>query len=366
MEKKLNLIAPMGNTGYGVVGFNVLQTLHDMEWDICLMGRGNSQRNAIQTQMIKFATDNCNYFHYDAPCLNIWHQFDLGTRLGRGKYVAWPIFELDTFDERERHHLGYPDELIVCSKWAKEVIENNGVDSTIHVVPLGVDLATFNTRSVQPRKADQPTIFLNVGKWEIRKGHDILGEAFNDAFNPEDNVELWLMPFNPFLPAGDLKSWANIYMDTPMGKADKIRIIPWQSEQRDVARIMAQADCGVFPSRGEGWNLELLEMMALGKPVIATNYSAHTEFCDEFNCMLVDIDDVEPAYDGKWFFEQGNWGVIDEPQIEQLVSHMRQTHKKYQRAGAFTNDAGLDTAKILTWDNVGEKLSEILLDNVQT
>lgn len=362
-DKKLNLIAPVGKTGYGVVGFNVLQTLVDTEWDVALMGRGGEiNRSPVDTQMIKFAMDNCQFFHYDAPCLNVWHQFDLGTKLGRGKYVAWPIFELDTFDERERHHLGYPDELVVCSKWAKEVIEKNDIDTTVHVVPLGVDLSVFNVRGTPKREEGQPTIFLNAGKWEIRKGHDILGEAFNDAFTPEDNVELWLMPFNPFLSASDAKNWANLYLDTPMGKADKIKILPWQPDQRGVAKVMAQADCGVFPSRGEGWNLELLEMMALNKPVIATNYAAHTEFCDEFNCMLVDVDDVEPAYDGKWFFEQGNWGVIGEPQIEQMVSYMRRVHRKYQRAGVFTNDAGLDTARTLTWDEVGEKISEILLD----
>ena len=56
---------------------------------------------------------------------------------------------------------------------------------------------------------------------------------------------------------------------------------------------MAKTDCGVFPARAEGWNLELLEMMSCNKPVIATNYSAHTEFCDDKNCMLIDIEDME-------------------------------------------------------------------------
>ena len=61
---------------------------------------------------------------------------------------------------------------------------------------------------------------------------------------------------------------------------------------------MAGADCGVFLSRAEGWNLGLLEMMAMGKPVITTNYSGHTEFATPANALLVEVPEVEPAKDG--------------------------------------------------------------------
>jgi hypothetical protein len=37
-----------------------------------------------------------------------------------------------------------------------------------------------------------------MGKWEVRKGHDILVELFNDAFMSTDDVELWMCNHNPF------------------------------------------------------------------------------------------------------------------------------------------------------------------------
>jgi hypothetical protein len=40
-------------------------------------------------------------------------------------------------------------------------------------------------------------VFLNVGKWEYRKGHDVLLEAFNKAFEPTDNVRLVMNCHNP-------------------------------------------------------------------------------------------------------------------------------------------------------------------------
>ena len=91
-----------------------------------------------------------------------------------------------------------------------------------------------------------------------------------------------------------------------------------RAETQQVYNIMSQVDCGVFPSRGEGWNLELLEMMSAGKHVVATDYSAHTEFCTKENSGLVSISDVEPAFDGKWFFGQGNWAKISAHENESL------------------------------------------------
>lgn len=359
MNQVLNMIAPVGKTGYGVTGFNVLKGLRERDWRICLFGRGQHFRTANEAQLVQFAMNEGLYFDYDAPCLNIWHQNDLGNSVGKGKYVGWPIFELDTFDEVETHNLNYPDELIVCSKWAKKVCEDNGIEPKIHVVPLGIDNMIFNTR-VRSQKETENTVFLNVGKWEIRKGHDILGDTFNTAFSKDDNVELWLMPHNQFISKEDERNWERMYLDTEMGRHGKIKILSWVNTHQEVCQIMAQTDCGVFPSRAEGWNLEPLEMMALGKPIIITNYSGHTEFCDKDNSYLIDIDKLEPAYDGQWFFEQGNWAELGEPQIKVLVEHMRSVHDKVQRPGSFVNDAGIETAQKFSWDYSLDLLENIL------
>ena len=50
-----------------------------------------------------------------------------------------------------------------------------------------------------------------------------------------------------------------------------------------------------------------METMALNKPVILTNYSAHTQYSTKDNSYLVDVDSTEAANDGIWFKGQGNW-----------------------------------------------------------
>ena len=119
----------------------------------------------------------------------------------------------------------------------------------------------------------------------------------------------------------------------------------------DVYNIMRQTDCGVFPARAEGWNLELLEMLACGKSVIATNYSAHTEFCNSDNAMLIDPDGLEQAEDGVFFSgDHGEWASLGEGSKEQLINHMRTFHNTKQTKHEL-NSAGISTANRYTWQN---------------
>jgi hypothetical protein len=93
-------------------------------------------------------------------------------------------------------------------------------------------------------------------------------------------------------------------------------------------------------------------MMACGKSVITTNFSAHTEFCTRLNARLVDIEDVELAYDGKWFHGKcGNWAKIDDKEIEQFVNHLRDVHSLKQSSSLVTSDLLIKSVEKYNWDN---------------
>ncbi len=120
---------------------------------------------------------------------------------------------------------------------------------------------------------------------------------------------------------------------------------------------MSKTDCGVFPSRGEGWNLEVLEMMACGKTIITTDYSAHTEFCTKDNSLLVTIKDLEMAYDGKWFHGQrGRWAKIGKEQVEQISKYMQHVHDLKSNGKLMRNEGGVATSKKFTWDYSADRI----------
>jgi glycosyltransferase involved in cell wall biosynthesis len=343
----INLIAPINNLGYGVAGYNFLKQLHKINQSVTLYPVAQPEAIGDQ-QMIGECVNNQINYQKDRPCVKIWHQHDLQSRVGKGKYFGFPIFELTKFNPHEIVSLNHCDEIMVCSGWAKDVILNNADfnKEQVHVVPLGVDSSVFHPALLSSRST---TIFFNCGKWEKRKGHDVLLDCFNKAFEYNDDVELWMMCDNPFIGSvnGD---WSELYKNSKL--SDKIRVIPRQKTQQDVRSIMALTDCGVFPSRAEGWNLELLEMMATGKHVITTNYSAHTEFCNKDNSHLIDIENLETAYDGLFFNDQcGLWAEFADNQNEQLISHMRNIHNKKQNNELDVNFSGIKTAEKFSWEN---------------
>jgi hypothetical protein len=147
--------------------------------------------------------------------------------------------------------------------------------------------------------------------------------------------------------------------------AAHITILPRALNQREVAEVLRDADCCVFPSRAEGWNLEALETLSCGRHVIATDYSAHTEYLDADNALLVDIDELEPASDPLWqpiYSDRkvGDWAHLGDAQIDQLAHHLRTVHTSKQRGELDLNHAGIATAERLTWERTACEIAAAL------
>ena len=346
---ELNLTAPINDLGYGVAGLNILKGLVRNGVKVSYWPIGQATPHTQEDlEVITECMSNSQFFNSKAPSLRLWHQHDMSQHIGSGKRVGFPVFELNRFSDIEKHQLASLDKIVVCSEWAKGVVQKEVPGSIVDVAPLGVDQSIF--QQLEKERTDT-TVFLNVGKWEVRKGHDILSEAFNEAFDEDDKVELWMMNHNPFLDEDQEKEWHNLYLNSRLGS--KIKILPRVETHFEVAQIMQQADVGVFPSRAEGWNLEALEMMAMGKQVILTNYSAHTEFATDKNSKLIEVNEREDAYDGIWFHGQGEWASIGDSQISQLIEHMRDCKKEEGK-----NENGVSTANEFTWDNCAAKIME--------
>lgn len=346
----INLNSPIGGTGYGVAGINLYKNLATNH-NVALFPIGNPNLEYEEdVNIVQRGLSNQELFDYNAPSIKIWHQFDLASRIGKGKYFAYPFFELTLFNDKEIHHLNFPDELIVSSRWAKEIVTTNNIRQPIHIVPLGVDREIFNHKLFTSNIIEDKYIFITVGKWEIRKSHDVIIELFNKAFEPSDNVELWMITHNPFLPPEIEKEWHNLVQNSKMRQ--HIKIFPRIKTQKELANIISYAHCGLYISRSEGWNLDMLETMALNKPIITTNYSAHTEFCNSQNAFLVDITDLEDANDGLWFKGFGQWAKIGDSQKDQIINYMKYVYSNNIKQ----NPGGVETSEQFSWKNSADKL----------
>jgi glycosyltransferase involved in cell wall biosynthesis len=354
---KINLNCPINTLGYGYASWNILKQLTKNGHEISLFPIGQSDTNVLNSQdelnLLQKTINNASLCDYDSPSLKIWHQNQLANTIGRGKRIAWPFFELNKFDDIELHHLNNQDLLIVSSAWAKKVIEENGIKTKTIVVPLGVDRDIFNNTNNKGNQSPNYR-FIHCGKFEIRKGIDFIYEVFNKAFELIDNVELHICSENPFLSKEQNNEWVNLFKGGKLG--DKVYFHNRLPKQTQLAELMNQCDCGLFPARAEGWNMELLECMSLGLDIITSNYSAHTEYCNKDNSKLIDIDGLENSYDGIFFWGQGEWAALGEKQEEQCIEYMRKLYKQ----GRQLNTEGIKTAEKLSWQNTAQLLIEAI------
>ena len=148
----ININCPINSTGYGITSTNIVKAIHKTGIDIGLFPIGaNVEANSENdVNLIKSLMGRINNFDYDAPCLKIWHQHDLASKVGNGHYYTFPFFEVDKLTPREIHHLNYSDYIFVASGWAKQILVNNQIVKPIYVAPLGVDLEIFQ-RSIVVR-----------------------------------------------------------------------------------------------------------------------------------------------------------------------------------------------------------------------
>lgn len=368
--KKFNLVSGISSSSYGIVGFNIFKELCNRGYTVSLFPISQIQAPIESHDLIKQSLKNAEFYDSNSPSLRIWHQNLLAERVGR-VHVGFPIFELDKFSQGELNHLQQLDKLVVCSDWAKNICTKSGVNGqvlnkegklesfgpSLHIAPLGVDRSIFHENVLPAKDFDGATVFGNFGKWEYRKGHDILVQAFNEAFNEDDNVYLIMHCYNWLIGDQSNKEWTELYTNSKMGLAGKILVSHGRAEtQQEVASLMACCTCGVFPARAEGWNLEALELLSMGKQLIITNCTGHTEFCTDDNSLLIERSgEMEEAEDSVFFFGQGNWITFTDEMLQDLIEKMRMVHKNKKKV----NFTGIETAKRLSWQNTVDKLLEI-------
>lgn len=339
----MNLIvnAPITmQTSYGITSINLILALQQAGINIQTIPIGQ-RSDFYQEQDLAPSLKRGEEFDLQAPHLRIYQQFDLASHHGCGPTIGFPIFETSSFTRQEKHQLKSVDELFVCSQWAADVLKENGITQNTNIVNLGVDSNIF--KPSEP--VDGPFTFFFPGKFEYRKGFDVLVDVFEKALTVNDNFRLLLLPTNIFIGNAN-NEWAESIMKSKL--RDKISIIPHLDHHSQVNELYRQSDCVVSFSRAEGWNLPLLEALSCGRHVIATNYSAHTEFLTNENSMLVEMPDREVAIDGVFFDgNRGNWGKHTKQTINDLAECIRIAYKR----GKEINKNGIETAKKFSWDN---------------
>jgi len=146
----------------------------------------------------------------------------------------------------------------------KILLADYGLDpNLITVMPNPIDYeAIVEQAAASPAFPLPPKFLLHVGRMQLaHKAQDVLLAAFHVLYPRYPDLYLIMVGDGP-----DRKQIED-YIKS-LGLGDAVMLAGWQS---NVAAFMARAQALILSSRHEGWPMVLVEAMACGCPVVATD-----------------------------------------------------------------------------------------------
>lgn len=190
------------------------------------------------------------------------------TELKKTSLVKHQVAELLT-----KAMLRSPDVMIAQSTdMAEELKKYTSKNQKVTIIgnPIDVEETNSNARAHQSwesySKHRGPT-FISAGRLAPQKGYDLLIPAFGRIRQCEPGATLTIVGEGP----------QREYLEKMIVSLDLSDAVNLAGQKENVLELMASSDIFVSASRYEGFSNAILEAMALGKPVVATNCEGGTK-----------------------------------------------------------------------------------------
>jgi hypothetical protein len=272
-----------------------------------------------------------NFFHLNPP--EMLRQLSLEWQLlpiERRLNVALPFWELPSMPEPWLDLLAAMDLVLAPTLFVQSVLRNNAPGIRCMHFPFVADLPSSapadRGRFGLPEGALVFLSAFDVGSDIERKNPWAAIAAFQAAFVGQESVRLVIKLTKPqdwSRARPSLERLRRMAQDDP-----RVMVIDQHLSRADLLTLFASCDVLLSLHRAEGLGLVLMEMMALGKPVVATAWSGNMDFTTPDNSCLVDCDmvpvkAVDLTYQAECRRSAPQWA---EPRLSSAATWLRRLH----------------------------------------
>lgn len=252
----------------------------------------------------------------------------------------------------------------------------------VEVLFEGVDIDIYKTIEQEDNTLNLSLIkenfcFLTIGHWmQGDLGHDRKNigytiKAFLETFKNKDSqpalILKTLQATSSIIDKYQILEKIDAIKSTVKGKLPNIYLLHGDMTDEEINLLYNhnKVKCLLSFTKGEGYGRPLAEFASIGKPVIASNWSGHTDFLKPELCLLIGgtLESVHPSAAVKdMLLQESKWFKPNDMEVGEIL---RRAHKEYK---TFLNGSFQQKNHILenfTFSNMKVKLAEILNPHVE-
>lgn len=280
-----------------------------------------------------------------------------------GHWVMIQPWEFGALPERWIYNMNkFVDQVWVPSDYVRQCYLRSGLlAEKVSVVPNGVDTDVYTPDApalVLPTK--KRFKFLFVGGGILRKGVDLLLNAFVETFTADEDVALVIKEFGAgkVYRSIEIGEWIERYRKTHDSMPEIVHLTE-DLPPDQMPALYNSCDALVHPFRGEGFALPIAEAMACERAVLVTGYGPTLEYCNDDNAYLLPAQEVpfkEKQIDEVLVtVDYPTWAEPDYEAIKALLRHIYENpdeaHQKGVKAREYVREH-------LTWKHSLLRLEE--------
>jgi len=222
----------------------------------------------------------------------------------------------------------------------------------IHVIFEGADLTTYKPlkpneiKTINLKDIKESFCYLFVGHWMNGEfGHDrknvgLLIKAFYETFKNKKNPPALILKSSvgvaSYMSRDEiLNRIKNIRQSLGKNRLPNIYLLNGEFDDKEINELYnnPKVKAMVSLTKGEGFGRPLLEFSLTGKPIIASNWSGHTDFLHPNNNILLpgELENVHHSAANNWLIPEAQWFKVSTPHVGQAFKDVFKNYKKYYK-----------------------------------